>query len=887
MKTGVLHHRTEESCARPARRGSMLNESFKPHDPVNCIYISTSRVRGTLLALIVSTVLMLTGRAPGQQLQLSNPHWNITLSDFGYSDFLLDNTPGLEGREYLSGEWGAAIGYALPAPAGVVTPQWLEPNFMYPDWPTNSSFHVVSPLTQIGTNADGLPVAESVIANNDVEITLRHEMMDTVVGTPMGGAAASSGGAGAYIDSDRYVLRQTCTVRNITLGTLANVRFFQLLHGLNSQRGVHDNRTYPGVLDAYHFDTTLAGVDPWAVSAGSSPEGLEDFIGFHSSVVPSAHEIGRYGIEGIDNHSVGKPSDGVHLSVENDWMTEPFASRVNTDFFAPDVRWVAGAQRWELGNLASGQLATIDLILSLRTGTRVTAGSSSSGGCNGGAGVPGGVDYDFSMVTAEGSCFASYSQADEIEVSQRVASGEFEPISFLTPSSEQQIWKMEFSGASDGDIGLTFAYDPTLLPAGFDETTLCIYQSIPGGWTRLTGTVDDLSHTVQVTTTGLSSFALGTDGGETFVINAFPMPAEGGTVTGDGAHAAGSSATLVATANPGYVFSAWTENGALVSSSPSLTFIVQSDRQLDAVFTTLTGGYAVTTTASPSAGGSTTGGGEYADGADVTVQASANAGYKFSKWMEGDVELSRSATFSFAATANAALIAVFKPVYVIEATPYPAAGGEVEVDPSYELGDTAKLKATPNDGYAFVNWTQNGTIVSWDPVYTFTVSGNRTLVANFADSGTIAHDITTSASPSAGGSTTGDGSFPHGSPVTVTASTNAGYAFVNWTEGTTVVSTAASYSFTAGSNRSLVANFTVVPATVTITLTPSPAAGGTVSGGGAYAVGSVVKAVAVAKTGYAFANWTENGRKVSNSATYQFTAKTSRSLVANFKRSRK
>ena len=46
-------------------------------------------------------------------------------------DFLLDNTPGFEGREYLSGEWGAAVGYRL-ASGSLVTPQWLEPNFAYP-----------------------------------------------------------------------------------------------------------------------------------------------------------------------------------------------------------------------------------------------------------------------------------------------------------------------------------------------------------------------------------------------------------------------------------------------------------------------------------------------------------------------------------------------------------------------------------------------------------------------------------------------------------------------------------------------------------------------------------------------------------------------------------
>jgi uncharacterized repeat protein (TIGR02543 family) len=41
------------------------------------------------------------------------------------------------------------------------------------------------------------------------------------------------------------------------------------------------------------------------------------------------------------------------------------------------------------------------------------------------------------------------------------------------------------------------------------------------------------------------------------------------------------------------------------------------------------------------------------------------------------------------------------------------------------------LTATPANGYAFVNWTENGNQVSTSATYSFTVSGNRTLVANF------------------------------------------------------------------------------------------------------------------------------------------------------------
>jgi hypothetical protein len=83
-------------------------------------------LRRSWITLFAATLhLPLTALAQGP-LTLANPHWNITLTDFGYSDFLLDNTPGFEGREYLSGEWGAAVGYQV-AGGPNVNAQWLEP----------------------------------------------------------------------------------------------------------------------------------------------------------------------------------------------------------------------------------------------------------------------------------------------------------------------------------------------------------------------------------------------------------------------------------------------------------------------------------------------------------------------------------------------------------------------------------------------------------------------------------------------------------------------------------------------------------------------------------------------------------------------------------------
>lgn len=763
----------------------------------------------SLLAALALSFNVSTGWAQG--LTLANPHWNITLSDFGYSDFLLDNTPGFEGREYLSGEWGAAIAYQ-PAGGDVLAPRFLDPLFLFPDWPTLSTFNVKSSLAQLGLNNDNLPIAQSVITNSHLEITLRHEMLDTVVGTPMGTTPASATATNPPLNSSRYVLKQTATIRNISGAPISNVQLFQFLHGLQSQRGVYDHRAYPGPLSDFQFDVTQSGVDAAAVGAGSSAAGLEDFIGFHASVAPSAFEIGYYGIEGngVDDHSIGKPSEGVHLSIENNWLTPPYNTREGTDHFAPTNRWIGGAQRWNLGNLTAGQSVSFDVLLSIRTGTRVTTGTTVSGGCNGGSSVPGGVDYEFEDVSGDGSCFGAYSASDASEISIRVDQGEFGPLTFLTPGGPVQIWKVQFSGTYSGNVNLNFGYDATLLPPGFDETALALYEFTGGAWQKLASTVNPATHTIAAATTTLSAFALGVEALVSFNVNATVTPSNSGIVTGGGLYADGSSATLVAAPNPGYVFASWTENGGALSTSPSLTFLVQKDRTLVANFVAVGAAKAITTSSLPSNGGTTSGDGAYAPGSSATVSATPNAGYKFSKWLVGGAVVSTARDYTFTVTGDLNLVAKFKPVFTLTVSADPAEGGEVEADRFYEVGELAKLKAKPNAGWSFVNWTQNGVPVSTATNFQFNVTGNRELVGHFARG----HRIDVLAEPANGGTVSGGGVWGAGELVNLQAVAYPGYAFVDWSEAGAPVSTSADYSFTSTSSRSLVATFVAQPALI-------------------------------------------------------------------------
>ncbi|MBK8036067.1 MAG: putative Ig domain-containing protein [Verrucomicrobiaceae bacterium] len=509
--TGIAHGTVTAGDTLPV--GTI---SFNNAAPFDQITLQLPDAPVGAVRFLVDNITVSPASSTGGSMQLANPNWNITLTDFGYSDFLLDNTPGFEGREYLSGEWGSAVAYTR-GNGNNVAPKWLEPNFMFPDWKTNSDFHVVQGIHIVGSNLDGLPIAQSVISNGDLEVTLRFEMVDTVTGTPMGVKPASTAGAGLSVNSNRYVMNQTFTVKNVSGAQITNVQLFHLLHGFISQRGQYDNRSYPGKLPQYQYDMTMSGVDGGAAGTQSSSIGLEDLIGFHSKVAPSAFEIGHYGIEGngIDDHSSGKPSDGVHLSIEDNWENAPYLARKNRDSFAPADRWISGAQRWELGSIAVGQSVSFDIVLSLLTGTKVVieggGGSTTGGGsCNGGSTHSGGVDFEFEDIDQEGTFFGEYSEADDDEINEREVEGEFSLPSFETPNgTRKQRWNLKYSGAHTGNIKLKFAYNPALLPAGYDENQLSIYHFNNGVWEKLPCKVDPTTNTIEAITPSLSPFMLG------------------------------------------------------------------------------------------------------------------------------------------------------------------------------------------------------------------------------------------------------------------------------------------------------------------------------------------------------------------------------------------
>ena len=150
------------------------------------------------------------------------------------------------------------------------------------------------------------------------------------------------------------------------------------------------------------------------------------------------------------------------------------------------------------------------------------------------------------------------------------------------------------------------------------------------------------------------------------------------------------------------------------------------------VFTT-NSGYTINTFVNPTAGGTMTGAGTYRQGETCTVSATANTGYSFINWTESGTIVSSNESYVFTVTKSRNLQANFSQEnHTITVSAEPSDGGVVDGGGEYNHGSSCTVTASALLGYAFTNWTENGQEVSTNASYTFTVTSDRTLVANFS-----------------------------------------------------------------------------------------------------------------------------------------------------------
>ena len=345
-----------------------------------------------------------------------------------------------------------------------------------------------------------------------------------------------------------------------------------------------------------------------------------------------------------------------------------------------------------------------------------------------------------------------------------------------------------------------------------------------------------------------------------YTITTEVTPSGAGTITGGGTYPAGSSITLEAVNNPGWTFAHWQDNN---SSNPR-TITVTGDATYTATFTQ--DNYVITTNVSPAGAGTVTGGGAYHYGNVATLTATANSGYEFAGWNDGNTDNPRAITVTQSETYTAFFNEVGTTMYAVTASVNPVGAGTVTGTGTFPAGTVTTLEAVANAGYTFDHW-QDG--ITANP-RTVTVNNNMNFTAYFTRNQYI---ITVVASPSNGGIVSGGGAYYYGDYTTLTAIPNSGYEFVGWSDG----SNEPNHTVMVTGNATYTATFAAGGSTYyTVSAYVSPTGAGTVSGTGTFPAGSTTTLTAMANSGYAFDHWndgsTTNPRTVTVNNNMSFTA---------------
>jgi hypothetical protein len=208
-------------------------------------------------------------------------------------------------------------------------------------------------------------------------------------------------------------------------------------------------------------------------------------------------------------------------------------------------------------------------------------------------------------------------------------------------------------------------------------------------------------------------------------------PPEGGVVSGE-YFGIFCGTTITVTATPSYEwhFVNWTIDGEVFSTEASLTLPAFASCDMVANFATNT--YNIILFADPPDMGAVEGSGQFPYGKEINVKAISNEGYSFINWTEDSVVAYTDANYPFIVQNHRILTAHFeKTMYILNVEVNDTTYGYATGGGRFDLNEPATVRAFEKQGYQFVNWTINDEIVSEESIYTFPVTENITIVANF------------------------------------------------------------------------------------------------------------------------------------------------------------
>ena len=205
-------------------------------------------------------------------------------------------------------------------------------------------------------------------------------------------------------------------------------------------------------------------------------------------------------------------------------------------------------------------------------------------------------------------------------------------------------------------------------------------------------------------------------------------------------------------------------------------------------------------------------------GVGVNLRTYPNTGYQFIAWEENGIQISTDVAYNFTMRGrNTTLIARYEynpsspeepamptlPKYTtLDVGVSPNNSGTLNISSGnkYEIGSSVQLRAYNNNNFVFVNWTQDGEIISTATSFNYVVKEtNPTIIANFeynpgnpSEPGkpSFQRRLYLETNPQNAGyfNISSGNQYANGSNVTLTAYANKNYTFKNWTKDGEIIS---------------------------------------------------------------------------------------------------
>ncbi len=263
-----------------------------------------------------------------------------------------------------------------------------------------------------------------------------------------------------------------------------------------------------------------------------------------------------------------------------------------------------------------------------------------------------------------------------------------------------------------------------------------------------------------------------------------------GSVTSlTGKYKLGDEVTITASTNSGYTFIGWYNGETLLTNELSYKFTMSAEN------VTYTAKWCkVTLSVSDTKAGSvSTLSGKYVFGEEVTITATTNDGYTFIGWYNGETLLTDELSYTFTMTSenvtytakwSANTDTAFKVEYYLENLQ-----GQYVLD--HTENETATTDTTVSVTARFIigftyyknKSTTNGNVHG---------DGSLTLKLYYTRN---SYTVSLSRNNTSAGSVSGGGTYDYQKQVTVKATTNAGYTFIGWYNGETLLTNELSYTF--------------------------------------------------------------------------------------------